>query len=146
MEILSGITTFSTTGDERVKFPKIFPSPYAYCDYFTIGNTVNGASAMYGRTLVEMAQYYNASGTYESSMTIYINTKIDNTTDLNTFLTNNNVKYYNTAYIPTYTLLNDTLQTQLEDIYNAQSYIGQTNILQENNDLPFNLIANALEM
>lgn len=38
---------------------------------------------------------------------------------------------------PTYTLLNDTLQTQLDNIQYALAYDTQTNISQTNTDLPF---------
>ena len=51
--------------------------------------------------------------------------------------THNTIVYYPLA-TPTYTLLNDTLQEQLENIYNwVLSYKDQTNISQVNNDLPF---------
>lgn len=47
---------------------------------------------------------------------------------------------------PTYTLLNDTLQSQLEYIYNQMlAYKGQTNISQINNDLPFVIDSTALK-
>jgi hypothetical protein len=38
---------------------------------------------------------------------------------------------------PTYTLLNDTLQTQLDNLQYALAYDTQTNISQTNTDLPF---------
>lgn len=45
----------------------------------------------------------------------------------------------------TYTLLNDTLQEQLENIYNwVLSYNAQTNITQTNADLPFTINASAI--
>lgn len=46
---------------------------------------------------------------------------------------------------PTYTLLNDTLQTQLDNIKNALSHDEQTNISQTNYDLPFVINATAIE-
>lgn len=47
--------------------------------------------------------------------------------------------------IPQYILLNDTLQSQLEAIYNSSfSYQDQTNISQVNDDLPFVINASAL--
>ena len=45
-----------------------------------------------------------------------------------TWLSNNNTTIYYPLETPTYTLLNDTLQTQLEEISKALSYQGQTNI------------------
>lgn len=52
--------------------------------------------------------------------------------------------YYYQRTSPTYTLLNDTLQTQLENISKALSYQNQTNITQTNNDLPFVINASAI--
>lgn len=51
--------------------------------------------------------------------------------------THNTIVYYVLA-TPEYTLLNNTLQSQLNEIHNwAYSYQNQTNITQTNNDLPF---------
>ena len=47
-----------------------------------------------------------------------------------------NVVYYNVD-TPEYILLNDTLQTELNNIQKAVSYNEQTNIIQVNDDLPF---------
>jgi hypothetical protein len=54
-----------------------------------------------------------------------------------TFLTTTNMIVYYTSN-PRYILLNDTLQSQLTEIYKwVLSYQEQTNISQVNNDLPF---------
>ena len=54
----------------------------------------------------------------------------------------NYIYYYNS--IPTYTLLNNTLQAELTAIYEkALSYQDQTNISQTNDDLPFVINASA---
>lgn len=67
------------------------------------------------------------------------------TTTFKTFLSNNNFEFYYVLENPTDTLLNNTLQTQLDNIYyNAMSYQGQTNVSQENDDLPFVISASAL--
>lgn len=50
--------------------------------------------------------------------------------------THNTIIYYPLA-TPTYTLLSDTLQTQLDNMKYALAYDTQTNISQTNNDLPF---------
>ena len=53
---------------------------------------------------------------------------------------------YYVLEIPEYVLLNDTLQSQLEYIYNQMlAYKGQTNISQINNDLPFIIDSTALK-
>ena len=64
----------------------------------------------------------------------------------NEWLENNNVEFWYPLATPTYTLLNDTLQSQLEYIYNQMlAYKGQTNISQINNDLPFIIDSTALK-
>lgn len=64
----------------------------------------------------------------------------------NTFLTNNNFTIYYPLANPEYLPLNDTLQEQLEYIYNQMlAYKGQTNISQINNDLPFIIDSTALK-
>lgn len=68
--------------------------------------------------------------------------------DFKTFLGQNNMILY---YVLNdnriiYTLLNETLQSQLEYIYNQMlAYKGQTNISQINNDLPFIIDSTALK-
>lgn len=59
-------------------------------------------------------------------------------TDFITYLSNKNAIMYGVLATPTYTLLNDTLQTELNNIENTLlSYQDQTNISQTNDDLPF---------
>ena len=58
--------------------------------------------------------------------------------------TTNPIIYYVLA-TPTYTKITGTLASQLENVYQKMlSYKGQTNILQVNNDLGFNINASAL--
>ena len=58
--------------------------------------------------------------------------------DFKNWLSNHNTKVYYPLFTPEYILLNDTLQSQLTEIYNwLVSYQEQTNISQVNNDLPF---------
>ena len=58
---------------------------------------------------------------------------------------NNKIVYFQ-RYTPTYTLLNDTLQTQLNNIRDkVLAYQDQTNISQVNNDLPFRLKLSAIK-
>ncbi len=54
----------------------------------------------------------------------------------NQLSTTNVIVYYPLA-TTTYTLLSDTLQTQLDNLSKAISYQEQTNVSQTNNDLPF---------
>lgn len=66
--------------------------------------------------------------------------------DYKTWLgTHNTILYYVLA-TPEYIPLNDTLQSQLTEIYNwVKAYQDQTNISQVNNDLPFVIKASALK-
>ena len=65
------------------------------------------------------------------------NDDISSANDFKTWLTTHNTSVYLPLATPTYTLLNDTLQTQLDSIQYALAYDTQTNISQTNNDLPF---------
>lgn len=62
-----------------------------------------------------------------------------------TWLSTHNTTVYYVLATPTYTLLSDTLQTQLEAIWKANSYEEQTNVSQTNADLPFVLSLSAIE-
>ena len=64
----------------------------------------------------------------------------------NTWLQSNNVEIYYVLATPYLSLIEDTtLISQLDNIQNAMSYEGQTNIGQVNNDKPFVISAKALE-
>ena len=66
--------------------------------------------------------------------------------DFKTTIASNNVVVYYPLATPTYTLLSDTLQEQLDTISNdLLSYSGQTNISQTNADLPFVITANGIK-
>lgn len=58
-----------------------------------------------------------------------------------TWLSNNNTTIYYPLETPSYTLLNDTLQTQLNNMQYAMAYDTQTNISQTNTDLGFTINA-----
>lgn len=65
---------------------------------------------------------------------------------LKTFLASNNLTAYYVYASPVNELFNDTIQDQLEDIYNNMlSYEGQTNVSQVNDDLSFNINSTALK-
>ena len=90
--------------------------------------------------------------TYVQNGRIYIRTK--NNTSLD-WSTNQNCKDWLDANSPIIDYIlaspylslieSETLISQLDNIQNAMSYEGQTNILQNNNDLPFYLIASAMK-
>lgn len=67
-----------------------------------------------------------------------------NLTSFKNWLSTHNTELCYPLVTPTYTLLNDTLQAQLNAIYEkALSYQDQTNISQVNDDLPFVIKASA---
>ena len=68
------------------------------------------------------------------------------TADFKTWLSTHNTSLYYPLETPVNELFNDTIQDQLEDIYNNMlSYEGQTNVSQVNNDLPFNINSTAIK-
>lgn len=80
--------------------------------------------------------YYNGNNrqiyTYNESITV--------ASDFQTWVATTLPKLYYFLEVPKYTLItNITLINQLNNLYNAKSYNNQTNIIQENNDLPFKL-------
>lgn len=65
--------------------------------------------------------------------------------DFKTWLSTNNVIIYYVLATPTYTEITDsTLLGQLNNLYNANSYEGTTNVSQVNDDLGFIISASAL--
>jgi hypothetical protein len=85
-------------------------------------------------------------GASSSSIYMYLNnTIITSLSDFTTWLSTHNTDIYYILSTPTYTLLNETLQTQLNNLEKALSYKEQTNLSQVNNDLEFNMLASALE-
>ena len=105
--------------------------PTLYCNYFQMAN--NYKEAVNDGANTPNRLNLNASGNVLCNVYGYTTT-----TEYINLFTNNNIYIYYPVETPTYTLLNSTLQTQLDNIYyNAISYQGQTNISQTNNDLPF---------
>ena len=72
-----------------------------------------------------------------TSIYLYPESGITTTSQFKTWLSTHNTTVYYVLETPTYTLLNDTLQTQLDNIQYALAYDTQTNISQTNNDLSF---------
>lgn len=90
----------------------------------------------------------NISMRYQDLNRIYIclSASFTGASDMNNWLSNNNVIVYYPLATSEYLPLNDTLQEQLTDIYNTmKSYNGQTLISQNNNDLAFNISSSAIE-
>lgn len=116
--------------------------------YYSLANNF-GAGAICNRLLIRNIWNSDNEGIYYDIGNLYfrINKATIGTTnnEINSYLLSNNIILYAVLATPTYTLLNDTLQTQLENIYEwALSYQDQTNISQVNNDLPFVISASAV--
>ena len=107
------------------------------CSHFVCVNT--GGLAQQGQC-ENTTQYYNLNFVPTDS----INTST--ISDWQTWLSTNNVTIYYQLATPTYTQITGTLETQLENIYkNMLSYKNQTNVSQVNNDLPFEMVASAIQ-
>lgn len=123
---------------------------YFYTDQFD--GLYKGESFLCDKLLTNVLANQNENVIrYSSSwanIRIYISTSLieNTTTSLNTWLENNKPVICIPLSTPTYTKITDnTLIDQLNAVYRANSYKGQTNISQVNNDLPFNLDVTALE-
>ena len=83
----------------------------------------------------------------ETSASIYIrNTSYTSLVDFKTMLGTNNITLYYVLATPTTTEITDTtLISQLNALVGAESYSGQTNISQTNDDKPFILTVKALK-
>lgn len=113
-------------------------SPYMSDIFKYIGNN--------GTLNVTEEGLYNTSSTGTSRLYVWIDKErlTESTTSaFRTFLSNNPMTIYYILTTPTYTLIEGELLNQLEAI--KMSYEGQTNISQDNNDLPFILNPSALK-
>lgn len=108
--------------------------PILYCNYFRNARSYNQSA---GNLINSLG--INSTGIIICNVSGYT-TK---TEYLNLF-TNNDIYVYLPLKNPEYILLNDTLQSQLTEIYEwTLSYQDQTNISQTNDDLPFVINAKA---
>ena len=88
---------------------------------------------------------YGIASGYYGNFIIYIDS-ITTTPEMTAWLNNNNVEVrYILAEAQDIEITNETLADQLEEIKNAISYSGQTNVSQTNNDKPFILDLSALK-
>ena len=128
-----------------------------YADYFR-GN-INVDDIIQGLTINDIELYsnyfYGANGAisgvgvkpgmmahYRTNTAVYFVTEETTIADWKNWLSSHNVKLYYRLNTPKYILLNDTLQQQLDDIYETlKAYDEQTNITQINHDLPFIMTA-----
>jgi len=79
------------------------------------------------------------------NISFYYPTTTDSTTTFKTWLSTHNTEVYYVLATPTNEAITDTtLIGQLDNIEKLMSYDGQTNISQDNNDLPFIISASAI--
>lgn len=98
-----------------------------YSNYYLYNST--------GQASLNNGEFTNIGGA--GTYLWFRNDDISSANDFKTWLTTHNTSVYLPLTTPTYTLLNDTLQTQLDNLQYALAYDTQTNISQTNNDLPF---------
>lgn len=124
----------STSSSTLIK-PFYFGKDKYYSNYFIYGNreTYNHLVLSYGDMYLRLT--YDISGVTASDDNNTILTKMKN------WLSTHNTIVYYVLETPENILLNDTLQETLDSFYSWQE---QTNIMQENNDLPFVIGASAL--
>lgn len=107
---------------------KKYGSTNFICNKFTISATQNQPYLMGGR---------------DNSVNVVFNllpTDCDYTTaGVKTWMASNQPTLYYVLNTPTYTKIEGTLKEELEAVWRAYSYNGQTNVTQSNNDLPFEL-------
>jgi len=116
----------------------------AFSNYYKniINTNINNNQTAYN--ILKNGEFSFRMGTKDR---IYIkNTNFTDISNFKNWLSTHNTEVYYVLATPTYTLLDDTLQEQLDEIYyNAVSYEGQTNISQTNADLPFVIGASAIK-
>lgn len=116
-----------------------------FSDYFKIDTAIYDENNKVGFYAGSANKPYFAIlySTYGGNSTSSVATNLSLVKD---WLSNNNVSVYYQLATPTNELFNDTVQDQLEDIYNNMlSYEGETNISQTNDGLPFNINSIALK-
>ncbi len=114
-----------------------------------VANTINCISNYFSATTRtnirnNLTSINNACATNGGEL-IFANKNITSVNDFKNWLSSNNVTVYYILATPTDTEITDTtLLSQLEALNNSYSYTEQTNISQENSDLPIIIYASTL--
>ena len=138
------IDEYISENSERYDFP-VIPA------MATLDNSVAGMSTHFANSNNVSSSVLNKIRFGWNNKKLYVYTPVGtygSTANFKTYLAtqysnNNPVIVYYLLETPTYTLLNNTLQEQLNNIEYALGYKDQINISQENDDLPFNIDASA---
>ena len=104
-----------------------------YSNYFDVLNAFSQGSTYVNMALTKNATYLSLPSSIASSIE-----------SLRTWLGTHNTEIRYILATPTYTKIEGTLASQLEDVWRANTYDNQTNVSQVNNDLPFELYFKAL--
>ena len=108
----------------------------SYCNYYISRTGVQTFTKNVGLSIATNGTVEIYDENYNTSVSV---------ADYKTWLNSHNLVLYYILQAPEYILLNDTLQSQLTEIYKwLKSYQDQTNISQVNNDLPFVIKASAV--
>lgn len=124
-----------------------------YADSSVANVGVNEVAVMSNKAKgITINELSNQNGIAQNTTANRFLIKFDGVTNYNTnelikqYFASNNYEVRYSLSTPEYIPLNDTLQSQLEYIYNQMlAYKGQTNISQINNDLPFIIDSTALK-
>lgn len=130
----SGNALLILTDDEGYLLSSFTP----ICSHYIGQSSVSQYSAV--------QDYHIATQLSTNNRLLIKDTNFSSASSYKTWLSSHNVSIYYPLETPTYTLLNNTLQEQLETIYNyALGYKDQTNINQTNAYLPFIINARAVK-
>ena len=128
--VLNGSESWYQWGTDTFYITKLSSVRTGLSNYFKYNSTATGGGQLNnGEFLIHDSTNNN--------VVIFRNTSYTTVAGFKTWLSTHNTTVYYVLDTPTYTLLNDTLQTQLDNIQYALAYDTQTNIYQTNNDLSF---------
>lgn len=132
--VLDGSENWSQWGTDTFYITKLSSVRTGLSNYFKYNSTVTGASQL------NNGEFF-IHDNINHNVVIFRNTSYTTVADFKSWLSTHNTTLYYVLETPTYTLLNDTLQTQLDNIQYALAYDIQTNISQTNTDLGFTIDA-----
>lgn len=118
--------------------PEFSHKPDSICSHF-----INSGATWGSDNPVYRGKYTIKNGNSQIKLML-IDETITEVENFKVWLSTHNTIVYYVLATPEYILLNDTLQKQLTNIAKALSYDEETNISQENEELPFQITASTL--
>lgn len=140
---LGTITTWTKSSSGNKYYTTITPlykwagNDVMLCDSYTFDGIGDGTRGYYGANGT-FRYGYNATSSSSYSEIYFTNESISTLADFKTSV-NGVLVYYPLQTTTDTEIIDGTLVSQLDAISRATSYAGQTNILQTNNDAPFNI-------